>query len=89
MQKFLFLNRNELSEQIRKIYLARGEELQAETSFCEETEADIVILTKINSIESVILADLLNDLSEHFGVQITHYDEMEVGDFGVGFLFFI
>jgi len=88
MKKFVFVTGEELSNFVEALYLERGEKVTAETSFNEEEEKDVVVVTSEDSSEEIFVCDLQNELSEHFGHAITHYDEMEVGDFGVGFLFF-
>ena len=88
MKKFIFCTSQELSQEVEKMYMVKGEEVTATPSFCEETDQDIVVIEKIGVVEEIPFESLLNGLSEHFGHTINHYDEMEVGDFGIGFLFF-
>jgi len=89
MKKFVFLTGKELSNAVQELYLNKGEVVVAETSFCEESESDIVIVSKGDSVEKIMFEDLQEELGIHFNVSISHYDEMEVGDYGIGYLFFI
>jgi len=88
MKKMIFLNNQELSNVVEEMYLANGKTVSAEVSFCEESELDVVILSTDSETETVVMEDLQDDLGKHLGVEITEYDEMEVGDFGIGYVFF-
>lgn len=78
----------ELSKTVEEIYFKKGETVKAETSFCEKTENDIMVIQKDDSTMNVRITDFQDELSSHLDCAITHYDEMEVGDFGIGFVFF-
>lgn len=89
--KFLFFKRTELSQIVEEIYLVKNVNVIVNVLFNEETNEDAFeIIPKTPGCKpfEISFLNFLPELSHHFHVSITHYDEMEVGDFGEGFLFF-
>lgn len=88
MKKFAFFTRQDLVETVVELYKEKGFEVNAEIVFSEERDQEYVVVTSDHETEEILLEDLQDTLSIYLKIPFIDYDEMEVGDFGTGFLFF-
>lgn len=89
MKKFIFVKTDELSNVIEEIYQTKhNQDVNVIVTFDEENDTDVFEIVSSSKTSIVDFSKMIPELSNHFQESITHYDVMEVGDFGVGFLFF-
>jgi hypothetical protein len=88
--KLSFYSTQELNEIATELFKSEGNSITCEVGHSEILECDAVDIYE-NSvlIKTVPVQDLLGKLGEHLQITITHFDVIEVGDFGIGFAFFI
>lgn len=90
--KFIFLNNEELNSMATSIISEKHANVTCQATFSEEEEMDVVEFYQNGenyAYDTLPLDDFLPELSKHLHQPIHSFDLMEVGGFGVGFVFFI
>lgn len=89
--KFIFLSVEELNNVATTLTSSIGTKVQSKVTYSEELDTDVVeVYTEGNNkaTEVIAMIDFLPEIEKHLNQSISSYDVMEVGDLGVGFLFF-
>ncbi|WPS85675.1 hypothetical protein SMD22_01060 (plasmid) [Brevibacillus halotolerans] len=88
--KIAFYKHNVLNKIITKLFASETKSITCQIGFSEELNGDCVEFYENEGlVKTVKMQEIFTVLSTHLGEEITHYDVMEVGDFGECFVFFL